>query len=266
MIILNHKKGFTLIELLLVVAIVTLLSSVFFYNSSEARKKAEDVHMAEESRQVSTAIQIYADDNNGIVPHNNTATAGRAYNETEPEYSEMLELLVTGGYISEIPTSPSRDSYYYGFSTDKKRGYIIYNSNKEGEKCKIIGEENPGDSCENILASIGGGDGGEVASCDLPPYVEGNSGQYEALSGEQAFDIYATDPEGQTVIFDLLYYEADPEGSNTCNMSGNTIYCNISTDSQTLVATFKYQTAGCTEEQQDSVQFINYDYVNPENY
>jgi type II secretory pathway pseudopilin PulG len=118
----NNIKGFTLIDILLVSAIVSLLSSLFLFQVGEARKKADDAHMQVEAQQVSNAIALYKNDNNGRAPLTVTGQAGVMYPEPSPgtqstsEYIETMQLLVDQGYLPEIPRSPDGVQYAYGVS------------------------------------------------------------------------------------------------------------------------------------------------------
>jgi len=93
------------------------------YSTSEAKLKADDAHMKVESNSVSTAIRLYKEDNGGKVPHSVSYT-GQMLNEndTDPSrkaaYQEVMQKLVTGGYLPEIPTSPSGSGYSYMVSDD----------------------------------------------------------------------------------------------------------------------------------------------------
>lgn len=57
--------GFTLIELLIVIAIIGLLSSVVLASLNSARAKSRDAKRRADLRQLSIALEMYFDDNNG---------------------------------------------------------------------------------------------------------------------------------------------------------------------------------------------------------
>jgi len=61
-------RGFTLIELLVVIAIIGLLSTVIAAPITEARKKGRDAKKVADIRAVTTALDLYADDNGGVYP------------------------------------------------------------------------------------------------------------------------------------------------------------------------------------------------------
>jgi competence protein ComGC len=118
----KHDTGFTLMDVLLTSAIVSLLSSLFLFQVGEARKKADDANMQVEAQQVSTAIALYKNDNNGRAPLTVTGQAGIMYSESNSgtesnsKYIESMQLLVDQGYLPEIPRSPDGVSYAYGVS------------------------------------------------------------------------------------------------------------------------------------------------------
>ncbi len=56
----KNAQAFTLIEVLVVVAILSLLSSVIFVNVQESRAKAQDTASVQSLRQVKTALVQYA--------------------------------------------------------------------------------------------------------------------------------------------------------------------------------------------------------------
>jgi len=61
----NLKKGFTLVELLVVMAIISMLSSVVFGSVQDGRKKAYNSALAQELKQMVYEVQIkYANTNN----------------------------------------------------------------------------------------------------------------------------------------------------------------------------------------------------------
>lgn len=184
----DMEKGFTLIELLLVIAIVTLLSSAFFYSSTQARNKAEDAHMKMEAKQVETAISMYKEDNNGQVPHYGSLESGKLYREGDnnDDYENNMDLLVEDGYLSEIPTSPDGNSYAYGFTSDFLDSLFIVDLNTE-ETDLIVGDEDAIISFENNPPE--------------PPVITGNK---VASEGEEnTYSFVARDPDGDQIKYEI---------------------------------------------------------------
>ncbi len=101
-----NAKGFTLIELLVVIAIIGLLATVVMTSLNSARKKGRDARRVEDINQIKTALELYYD-SNGQYPTTSQGTAA----------------LVSGGFMSVVPTDPQGNAYNYrGTSTD----YVLY--------------------------------------------------------------------------------------------------------------------------------------------
>jgi prepilin-type N-terminal cleavage/methylation domain-containing protein len=122
---LTSSKAFTLIEILLVSSIISLLSTVVVNESKTSRLKADDAHMKTETQQLANAVNLYKNDNNGKVPVGDTQkSAGYPIvyenntNGTAAAYEESMQILVDEGYLPEIPTSPTGESYSYYVSED----------------------------------------------------------------------------------------------------------------------------------------------------
>lgn len=61
-------SGFTLIELLVVIAIIGILASIVLVSLTSARAKGRDAKRLSDLREVSTALELYANDHNGQYP------------------------------------------------------------------------------------------------------------------------------------------------------------------------------------------------------
>jgi general secretion pathway protein G len=84
----KNQKGFTLIELLVVIAIIGLLASVVLLALNSARAKSRDAKRLADMRQMSTALELYYNDQGGY-PITANLTTG---------------LVPT--YVGAIPTAP----------------------------------------------------------------------------------------------------------------------------------------------------------------
>ena len=95
----KETKGFTLIELLVVIAIIGILSSIVLASLNNARKKGRDARRVSDVKQLQLALELYYDSNPTTgYPTSIGTTASSA--------------LVTGGFISAIPTDPSTGAAY----------------------------------------------------------------------------------------------------------------------------------------------------------
>ena len=64
----NTRKGFTLIELLVVIAIIAILASILFPVFAQARAKARQASCMSNQKQLGIALEMYAQDADGVYP------------------------------------------------------------------------------------------------------------------------------------------------------------------------------------------------------
>lgn len=98
----KNQKGFTLIELLVVIAIIGLLASVVLLALNSARAKSRDAKRIADMRQMSTAMELYFNDNGGYPAATaaGSATCGGTGSGACPGVAVPT-------YISAIPTAPT---------------------------------------------------------------------------------------------------------------------------------------------------------------
>lgn len=93
-------KGFTIIELLVVVTLIGILAGMTLtvINSFGLRQKGRDSQRASDLKKYQTALELYFADNRGYP---------KAATQWENAGTFLNTALVTGEYISNLPTDPS---------------------------------------------------------------------------------------------------------------------------------------------------------------
>src|SRR4051812_41592601 len=66
----DSRNGFTLIELLVVIAIIAILSSILLPALSRSRARAQGIFCLNNTKQLTIAWMVYADDHNGKLAYN----------------------------------------------------------------------------------------------------------------------------------------------------------------------------------------------------
>jgi type II secretion system protein G len=114
--ILETKKqtGFTLIELLVVIAIIGLLASIVLLALNSARAKSRDAKRLADVRQLSTALELYYNDNAGY-----------------PSNSAGLASLVPS-YMASVPNQPLPGDGSCSNPTNSTTPYTYTGSNTSG--------------------------------------------------------------------------------------------------------------------------------------
>src|SRR5579883_3449855 len=96
------KKAFTLIELLIVIAIIVILAAVLFPVFAQARAKAKQTVCASNSRQLATALLIYAQDFD-----ENTVILWRNFSQPSyPGWAQRLFPYVNNNAVFHCPAGP----------------------------------------------------------------------------------------------------------------------------------------------------------------
>lgn len=120
--------GFTLIELLVVIAIISFIASIVLYGVNTARAKGRDTKRLADIKQLSTALDLYYNEN-GAYPLCTAAIAGGDpyCGDCDPasgnsQFLAALQPLITSGILNKIPQDPlnSTGCYTYEYYTSNQ--------------------------------------------------------------------------------------------------------------------------------------------------
>jgi len=108
----NAKRGFTLIELLVVIAIIGVLASMLMPALSRAKAKAKRSACQSNLRQLQLSLQMYADDNQDLIPPRGTPGA-EAYGGNAVVWVEALKPYYTNPALLQCPTDVGKADQSY---------------------------------------------------------------------------------------------------------------------------------------------------------
>lgn len=115
----STRTGFTLIELLVVIAIIAILAAILLPVFAQAREAARKVSCTSNSKQLVTAINMYAQDYDEVLPF------ARFDSSRTHLSSWMLEIspYVKNGAIFKCPSDPNPNNTWDGTLADVSVSY-----------------------------------------------------------------------------------------------------------------------------------------------
>ena len=93
----RRKKGFTLIELMIVIAIIAILAAVLVPNFMRAREASRLTACKSNLKNISTSIETYSNDFDGVYPTEAAGPIGTLVNN----------------YLQKAMVCPTRRAVYY---------------------------------------------------------------------------------------------------------------------------------------------------------
>lgn len=108
----RRRHGFTLIEMMIVLSILSILFAILLPVLMRARLKSYHTACIQNERNIATALQLYANENENLYPDSLSALTGRPG---------------SAFFIQSIAVCPSnRASYSLGYSvTEEKTEYLL---------------------------------------------------------------------------------------------------------------------------------------------
>lgn len=119
------RSAFTLIELLVVISIIGLLSTIAITSLSSSRMSARDVKRKADLKQISTAIELYADAN-GMLPRNTAGWCTYISNSTNGWGAAFQSDI--SAYLAKTPLDPTKNGQvgdYLYINVDNRTKYIL---------------------------------------------------------------------------------------------------------------------------------------------
>lgn len=152
--IVKASSGFTLIELLIVVAIISILSTLLMINFIAVRQRGRDAQRKSDLRQLQSALELYRADQDSYPQANSNNSIGNCNNT--PSVTSIGSTDCSTIYMQKVPIDPNGSSYYNG-------GNYFYSS--DGVTYTIAScVENATDQDSNISQTAPAGSSGTCSS------------------------------------------------------------------------------------------------------
>lgn len=109
----SNKAGFTLIELMVAISVIAIMAAIGLVAYSRVQANARDARRRQDVEAIVQALQVYGQNNNGLLPAGVTA----GYVQTR------LATTLVPGYMNSLPEDPqcttagSVPCYYYGLDS-----------------------------------------------------------------------------------------------------------------------------------------------------
>jgi len=111
------RKGFTLIELLVVIAIIAILAAILFPVFARAREKAQQTSCLSNVKQLSLAVLMYVQDQDGRLP----VVFWKEPDGTKHYWVEVCDPYIKNPQIKKCPNWPE---YTFSYAFNANFGYV----------------------------------------------------------------------------------------------------------------------------------------------
>ncbi len=136
----NFLLGFTLIELLVVVSIIGILASLALVSYTRSQNQARDTRRKSDLRQYQTALENYANNNNGLYPavsfSNLCSTLGMTNCPNDPKGGSATYSYVYTTDLSQYSLRANLEAYSTG------QYWVVCSNGKSGETNTVPNQSN----------------------------------------------------------------------------------------------------------------------------
>jgi prepilin-type N-terminal cleavage/methylation domain-containing protein/prepilin-type processing-associated H-X9-DG protein len=127
-----HRLGFTLIELLVVIAVIAIVAAILFPVFAQMREKARQSSCSSNLKQIVSALLMYAQDNDEVMPAEVTAPPINGGNDENVTFDRQLAPYVKNDPVFACPSDRvprSTDLFWDGRykAGMQRRSYAIAN-------------------------------------------------------------------------------------------------------------------------------------------
>jgi len=127
-----HRRGFTLIELLVVIAIIAILAAILFPVFAQAREAARKTQCLSNLRQQGTAIQMYAQDFDELLPQGSRTIGVNAWRWMHQTYPYVKNAGVYKCPSNPIPAGGWDPNLYGNAGSYGYNAYFLNNQSLAG--------------------------------------------------------------------------------------------------------------------------------------
>lgn len=141
------KKGFTLVELLVVISVIGILASLALVAFGPTQKQAKDTQRKSDLKQYQTALETFANSNDGLYPARTTSV-------------DPATLCLTLGITGECPEDPKSDMYSYSYLSNGTVGqndasdYLLWSVQEKTDGYWIVCSSGKSGSSEIAPSSV----------------------------------------------------------------------------------------------------------------
>lgn len=139
------KKGFTLIEMLVVISLIGILASLVLVSYTSTQKQARDTQRKSDLKQYQTALEQYANKNNGLYPaypsgtnaNGTLCTSYLALTSCPADPKDTPPYIYR--YISDGTTGATATKYSFWTALENKPAtyWVVCSSGKVGETSTV---------------------------------------------------------------------------------------------------------------------------------